>query len=129
MLDIGCGEGYFSRFFAKEGAEVIGIDISDNLINAAREEEQKHPLGVKYFVADAAKLAMLDSKSFDVAFCYMALADIANYEGTIMEAARVLKRGGEFVVVIPHPCFTWRFLEGKMISGWETRLSKEGVKE
>lgn len=45
VLDIGCHEGYFSRFFAKAGAEVTGIDISEALIKAAREKEQGHPLG------------------------------------------------------------------------------------
>jgi SAM-dependent methyltransferase len=39
VLDIGCGEGYFLRFFAKAGAKVIGIDLSESLIKAAMEEE------------------------------------------------------------------------------------------
>lgn len=95
VLDMGCGEGYFSRFFAKAGAEVTGIDISEDLIKAAVEEEERDPLEVKYFVADAANLNMLESESFDVAFCYMALLDIRNYEGAICEVSRVLKTGGK----------------------------------
>jgi 2-polyprenyl-3-methyl-5-hydroxy-6-metoxy-1,4-benzoquinol methylase len=47
VLDIGCGEGCFSRFYAKAGAEVTGIDISEALIEAALEEERRHPLGVR----------------------------------------------------------------------------------
>jgi SAM-dependent methyltransferase len=130
VLDVGCGEGYLSRFFAKGGAEVVGIDLSDALIKAAVEEEERHPSGVKYFVADAADLNMLESESFDVAFCYMALMDIRDYEGAISETSRVLKTGGRFVVLIEHPCFEFvRFLDGKAVSGWETRLQEDGSKE
>jgi len=37
---------------------------------------------------------MLESESFDIAFSYMALVDIADYEGAIAEVSRVLKMGG-----------------------------------
>lgn len=129
VLDIGCGEGYFSRVFAKTGAEVVGIDLSEALIKAAEEEEERHPLGVKYLVADAADLSMVDSSSFDIVYCHMALADIADYEGVIAEVFRVLKTGGRFIVVMPHPCFSIRPLDGKMIADWETRLGEDGSKE
>jgi 2-polyprenyl-3-methyl-5-hydroxy-6-metoxy-1,4-benzoquinol methylase len=130
VLDMGCGEGYCSRFFAKAGAEVTGIDLSEALIKAAVEEEERNPLGIKYFAADVANLNMLESESFDVAFCYMALLDIRNYEGAISEASRVLKTGGRFVVLIEHPCFTlFRVLDGKVVSGWETRVREDGSKE
>jgi len=130
VLDIGCGEGYFSRFFAKTGAEVTGIDLSDALVKAAVDEEERHPLGIKYFAADAANLNMLKSESFDIAFCYMALLDIRNYEGAISEVSRVLKTRGRFVVLMEHPCFTlFRVLDGKVVSGWETHLSEDGSKK
>jgi SAM-dependent methyltransferase len=130
ILDIGCGEGCFSRFFARAGASVVGVDLSDALIRAAVEEEQKHPLGVKYFVADAANMNMLKSESFDLAFCYMALLDIRDYEGAISEASRLLKTGGRLVILIEHPCFTLlRVLGGRPVSGWKTRLLEDGSKE
>jgi ubiquinone/menaquinone biosynthesis C-methylase UbiE len=129
LLEIACGEGYFCRSFAKAGAEVIGIDLSEALIKAAKEEEERRPLGVKYFAADAADLNMLDSESFDIAYCHFALEDIPDYEGAIAEVSRVLKIRGRFVVVMEHPCFTTRFLNGRVIAGWETRLREDGSKE
>lgn len=129
VLDIGCGEGFLSRYFAEAGAEVTAVDISEALIEAAIEEEQRHPLGVTYVATDAANLDMLESESFDVASCHMALMDIADYEAAIGEVSRVLKKGGRFVAVIEHPCFNTRTLDGKPVSGWETRLREDGSKE
>jgi 2-polyprenyl-3-methyl-5-hydroxy-6-metoxy-1,4-benzoquinol methylase len=40
ILDIGCGEGYFSIILATVGAKVMGVDLSDALIRAAVEEER-----------------------------------------------------------------------------------------
>lgn len=129
VLDIGCGEGCFSRYFAEAGAQVTGIDLSEALIRAAREEEERRPLGVKYFAADAANLDMLDSEAFDVAYCHMALGDIPDYEGAISEVARLLKTAGRFVMVMEHPCFSIRSLGEKTVSGWETRIREDGSKE
>jgi len=129
VLDIGCGEGYFSRFFAKAGAEVVGIDLSEALIKAAEEEEERNHLGVKYFAVDAANLNMLDSEIFDIAYSHMAMGDIPDYEGTIAEVSRVLKTRGRFVIVMAHPCFSIRTLNGKIIGDWETRLREDGSKE
>jgi len=70
VLDLGCGEGRFARFFANAGAKVTGIDISEGLIKAALEEENRHPLGIEYLVSDAANLDMFDSESFDVAITW-----------------------------------------------------------
>jgi ubiquinone/menaquinone biosynthesis C-methylase UbiE len=130
MLDIGCGEGCFSRFFAEAGAHVTGIDVSDRLINKAIEDEKERPLGIKYIVANAANLGMLASESFDIAFCYMALMDIQDYEGAIREVSRVLRTEGKFVILLEHPCFTpSRTLDGRIVSGWETSASEDESKE
>lgn len=129
VLDVGCGEGYFSRLFAEAGASVVGIDLSDALIAAAREEEGRRPLGVRYLVADAADMGALGSESFDVAYCHMALDDVPDYEGAIGEISRVLVGGGKFVAVIEHPCFSVRYMNGRMVGGWETRLREDGTKE
>jgi ubiquinone/menaquinone biosynthesis C-methylase UbiE len=129
VLDVGCGEGYFSRFFAKAGAEIVGIDLSEALIKAAKEEEERHPLGVKYFAADAADLSVLGSEVFDIVYCHFVLEDMPDYEGAIAEISRVLKTGGRFVVVMEHPCFSTWSLGKKMIGGWETCVREDGSKE
>jgi SAM-dependent methyltransferase len=129
VLDIACGEGYFSRHYARAGAEVIGVDFSAEMIKAAEDEEKRNPLGIEYHVADAADLSFIASASFDLAFSFMALMDITDYESAIGEAYRVLKGGGRFVFMITHPCFEQRWHDGKLIGGWETRVLDDGSRE
>ena len=62
VLDIGCGTGIFSRYFAETGARVTSIDISPDLIEQAKKETT---LSVNYLLGDAEHLPFPDS-SFDV---------------------------------------------------------------
>jgi len=105
VLEIGCGNGYFSRFLAKRGAHVTGVDLSDRLLKFAIAREKANPLGIKYLTRDAANLYDLKSKSFDIVVANMSLMDIANAKGAIKEVSRVLKRGGRFIFSITHPVF------------------------
>src|SRR6266478_1785849 len=56
VLDVGCGNGYFTREVARRGARVTGIDISPRMIEHAKRHESTAPLGVEYHVLDAAAL-------------------------------------------------------------------------
>lgn len=105
VLDLACGNGYMSRRFARAGAHVVGVDASEPLIERARAREAREPLGISYYVADAAHLEMLDDSAFDLVVCNMALMDIADAAGAIGEAARVLQPPGRFIASIAHPCF------------------------
>src|SRR5262245_53936637 len=54
VLDVGCGDGHYTRILRKAGAaEVVGIDISDRMIKLAREQEARQSLGIEYRVEDA----------------------------------------------------------------------------
>jgi ubiquinone/menaquinone biosynthesis C-methylase UbiE len=129
-LDLGCGEGYNSRIMARKGAKVTGVDFSKKMIQAAIELEDKERLGIEYLVADACNLHMLKSKIFDVVACFMALHDIENYQATIREAFRILKRRGRFVFAMPHPCFETRIRDGKVYGEWAFKKQTErGIPE
>ncbi len=105
VLDLGCGNGYLSRRFAREGAKVVAVDASAPIIDRARTRESQQPLGIEYHVADAARLEFLRTGTFDLVTCDMALMDIENADGAIGEAGRVLRIGGRFVASLSHPCF------------------------
>lgn len=113
ILDLACGEGYNTRLLAKSGANVIGVDVSDKLIEFAKREERREKLGIRYYKMDAAKLHGFSDNEFDLVTCFMALQDIEEYEEAIGEVARVLRKRGRFVFSIPHPCFETITVNGK----------------
>ncbi|MGB2799694.1 MAG: class I SAM-dependent methyltransferase [Dehalococcoidia bacterium] len=108
VLDVGCGEGYNTRLLAKLGARMTGVDISPKLIEFAREEERKNPLGIRYEVISFSNLSIFEDESLDVVVSFMALMDGPNYEGAVKDILRVLRPGGELIFSVTHPCFMTR---------------------
>ena len=97
-LDDGCGEGRLTRDLRRLGYEVIGIDGSSTLIDAARELD---PDG-DYRVADAAALPLPDA-SVDLVVAFLSWQDVDDLDGAAREAARVLVPGGSLRTAIVHP--------------------------
>jgi 2-polyprenyl-3-methyl-5-hydroxy-6-metoxy-1,4-benzoquinol methylase len=116
VLDMACGEGYNTRILARKGASVTGIDSSRKLIDLAKAEERKEPLGITYHLMSASHLKRVSSSSFDIVTCFMALHDIENYGGAVAEASRILKKGGRFIFSIPHPCFEDMIVNGVKVN-------------
>jgi ubiquinone/menaquinone biosynthesis C-methylase UbiE len=102
LIDIACGQGFFSREFANAGAEVVGSDIAQSLIAQAKKLSGKT---VQYYVAPADNLNFTKSEVFDAATIVLAVQNIKDIEGAFKEAKRVLKPGGRLVMVLMHPAF------------------------
>jgi len=102
ILDLACGQGFFSKEFLKAGAEVTGADISAELIDIAAKNS---PENVKYIVSKADNLSKLVDNSFDKVVIVLALQNIENLNGTMSECFRVLKPKGKLYLVLNHPAF------------------------
>ena len=105
VLDLGCGTGVFSRELARRGAEVFGVDLSQQMVQRAKDIEQEGPLGIHYDICDAAGVDAYEDAAYDAVTCNMALMNVERYDVAIGQAYRTLKPGGPFVFSILHPCF------------------------
>ena len=105
ICDLACGQGRVSRYLADQGARVVGIDLSANLLEIARRHEVELPRGIKYLLADAQNLDSEEAGTFDGVICFMALMDIPDLASTINSVTRILQSDGWFIFSILHPCF------------------------
>ncbi|MFB7173803.1 class I SAM-dependent methyltransferase [Streptomyces sp. NPDC056254] len=108
VLDLASGTGFYSREFRRRGAsEVLGIDISGEMVAVAQQLEERDPLGVRYEVGDVADLRPLGQR-FDIALAVQLLnyaPDIATTERMCRAVHRSLKPGGELFLLNQSPDF------------------------
>ncbi|MEN9524172.1 MAG: hypothetical protein RL536_241 [Candidatus Parcubacteria bacterium] len=124
IIDLACGQGYFARAFSEKGAEVVGYDISREIIDLALEHNKKTSGKAKFHVSPANSIPFIQNNSVDVVTIILALQNIENIQGVFAECARVLKPGGKVVFVINHPAF--RIPKN---SSWGTAKAEDGKKE
>jgi ArsR family transcriptional regulator len=102
VADLGCGTGQLSDAVAPHVAQVIAVDGSPEMLQAARGRLQVHR---NVEVRDGALEALpIDANSLDVAVASLVLHHQPDPPRVLAEAARVLKPGGRILVVdmLPH---------------------------
>jgi len=110
VLDLGCGEGYVSRYCKSHGASrVLGVDISEGMYLKALTQEQEEPLGIDYRHASITEIAF-ENSTFDIAlgvfvFNYLTIEQTKTIFTHIFQW---LKPKGQFIFSLPHPL--WPFL-------------------
>lgn len=104
ILDAGSGEGYLSRYLARQGAKVTALEPAEGLIKHAIEREKKENLGITYIQADLSNWKD-DPNYFDVVVSNMVFMDIPDYQEAMKNCIYSLKTKGLFVFSISHPCF------------------------
>lgn len=110
VLDIGCGEGYFARNLKKRGAgRIDAVDISDEMINRAREQENAEKLGIAYRTGTATELGDFADGSFDLVVAVFLFNYLTVEQSTqaMSEIYRVLRQGGHFIFAVPHPSLSF----------------------
>ena len=110
VLDLACGFGVYPRRFKQQGAaQVVGVDISPEMIRLATQREQAEPLGITYQVGDAATLPRLGP--FDLVTAAYLLNNAASQDqllGMCRGAYDTLVAGGRFIAYTMNPAFTLR---------------------
>jgi glycosyltransferase involved in cell wall biosynthesis/SAM-dependent methyltransferase len=108
ILDVGCGSGWLSEYFARLGYDVTGIDISEDLVKMSRERAQRIAYDVDHetplrcrFVTHDIEAAPLPDK-FDAVICYDALHHFEDERAVFRHLAAVLDIGGLLFILEGH---------------------------
>lgn len=92
ILEIGCGTGKYTQILAKKASVIRGIDISPNMVAAAKE---RNP-GVEFSVGDCEKLEGFGDGQFDVVAGFNVFSYFPRKQEALHSISRVLRKGGMF---------------------------------
>jgi SAM-dependent methyltransferase len=98
VLDIGCGEGQVARRAAAQGASVVGLDPTRAQLSVATDRG-----GGPAYARATAELLPCRTGSFDAVVMCLVIEHLPVIEPAITEIARVLARGGRFLLLLNHP--------------------------
>jgi 2-polyprenyl-3-methyl-5-hydroxy-6-metoxy-1,4-benzoquinol methylase len=99
LLEVGCGAGIDLVRFARAGAIVTGIDLSTTAIELARKNIEQNGLSAALRVMNGESM-QFDNDSFDVVYAHGVLQYTADVKKMMAEIHRVVKPGGEVVVMV-----------------------------
>lgn len=101
VLCLGCGTGEECVHLKKITRQVVGVDLSNGLINYAKESYPE----LEFHVMDMEKLDFEDN-SFDYVYSSLVMHYVDSWKKVLSEVQRILKPGGTFLFSTHHPT-TW----------------------
>jgi arsenite methyltransferase len=122
VVDVGCGPGYLCAEMAEAGAEVTGVDPSAAMLALA----ERRGAGVSLLAGNALALPVEDD-SFDAAVSTQVYEYVADIEGALAEARRVLRPGGRLLILdTDWDSIVWRSSDDarmeRVLRAWDEHL-------
>jgi len=95
VLDIGCGGGILAEAMARQGAEVVAIDMAEASLSVARLHQLESKLDIDYRRTPAEELAEQEPASFDVVTCLEMLEHVPDPSAIVAACQKLVKPDGE----------------------------------
>lgn len=111
ILEVGCGDGRFTKYLLHSGYKVTALDLSENIIDRIRQgiRGSQYEQNLKLCVGNLEKLPFPEN-TFDACVCVHVLHHTETIEKSVGEMARVTKEGGIVGFIEPNPyCPYWYF--------------------
>lgn len=100
VLDCGCASGTHSKILLNKGAKVVGMDISEEMIKAAKEKCNSS--NASFIVGDIQKMPF-EKNSFDLIFYGLCIHYVKDLDTVFKEAYRILKKNGKIILSTNNP--------------------------
>jgi 2-polyprenyl-6-hydroxyphenyl methylase / 3-demethylubiquinone-9 3-methyltransferase len=98
VLDVGCGGGILSESMAGAGARVLGIDLSQAVLDVAHLHALESNIGVDYRSVAAEELAQQQPAAFDLVTCMEMLEHVPDPAASLAALGDLTKPGGDIIV-------------------------------
>src|SRR3984885_10720187 len=98
VLDVGCGGGILCEAMAKRGAQVLGIDLSQAVLDVADLHALESKLQIQYRATAAEELAVAQPAEFDLVTCMEMLEHVPDPAAILGALARLVRPGGDVIV-------------------------------
>src|SRR5450631_4403401 len=98
VLDVGCGGGILSEAMARAGAQVLGIDLSQPVLDVAALHALEGKVAVDYRFVPAEQLAQERPAQFDLVTCMEMLEHVPDPAASVDALAALAKPGGDVIV-------------------------------
>jgi len=99
VLDIGCGYGKYSKFYAGN-AKYIGVNIDTNELHIARKTNAKY--GYNFIKADANNISFIKNETIDMILLIYVIEHINNPASLFSNISRILKKNGIVIIWTPN---------------------------
>ena len=107
ILDFGCGTGIFSFLLEQYyPSKIIGLDLSDAMINIAKEKARAKKSSVQFILGDANKLTSYFDETFDLVFSSTTTQYLTNFDMLFENISRLMKENGTCILSIIHPVYS-----------------------
>jgi 2-polyprenyl-6-hydroxyphenyl methylase/3-demethylubiquinone-9 3-methyltransferase len=98
VLDVGCGGGLLAEAMALQGARVVGLDLSSELIEVARLHALEAGISIDYRVESAEQHAGTDAGRYDVVTCMEMLEHVPDPQAIVAALGTLVRPGGHVFV-------------------------------
>ena len=98
VCDVGCGGGILSEALSRAGAEVVALDLAEDVLGAARLHALESGLSIDYRLMPVERLAEAEPERYDAVTCMELLEHVPDPAAFVGECARLLKPDGRLYV-------------------------------
>lgn len=118
VLDLGCGDGGFTKILANKYSKVVGADVSPRMVDIAKSNFPE----IDFIVADLDDQIPTFDETFDLVIMKLVLMFVENLENVAEQLGKVTHIGAFVIVSVPHPTYwTAYYLQDKY--GYKERHS------
>ncbi len=117
VLDFGCGPGFYTVAIARMAGKAIGVDVSQRMLEKAREHVQRNRVSVEFLESDGREIRLADA-SVNLIILGHVFHEIEDRPRVLREFSRILKPLGRLAIIE-------RTQRGKLLAGFGPPIISE----